>query len=130
MIKAWNEHEPIAQEMTSASFAIANPPPPLPEQSASSVPLKTRLVGARPNPFRPSTALQFELANPARVSFELIDVSGQRVRSVDLGMKEASRGTWTWDGRDDSGRTVGSGIYFVRFRADDFVDRMRITKLD
>lgn len=130
MIKAWNEHEPIAQEMISASFAIANPPPPLPEQSAASVPLKTRLLGSAPNPFRPSTTINFELATPARTSIEIIDVAGHRVRTVDLGLREPARSSWTWDGRDEGGRTVGRGIYYVRFRANDFVDRMRITKLE
>jgi len=74
-----------------------------------------------PNPFNPVTTIRFQVpgsdgALPVRL--ELFDVTGRRIRTLIRG-EEGSPGAYTvgWDGRDDRGTTVASGIYFYRLRA-------------
>ncbi|MFH1279650.1 MAG: FlgD immunoglobulin-like domain containing protein [Candidatus Eisenbacteria bacterium] len=82
--------------------------------SAGAAPASTRLVGARPNPFNPVTTVQFELGREARVQLKVYDVQGRFVRTLADETMSAGGHTVAWDGRDDNGRSVGSGPYFVR----------------
>jgi Tol biopolymer transport system component len=69
---------------------------------------------AAPNPFNPSTTIRFRLAEPGDASVCVYDVHGARVRT--LARQRFPEGTHEarWDGRDDDGATVATGIYFVR----------------
>ena len=80
--------------------------------------LATAFTGLRPNPFLGQTAVAFALARPARVALEVYAPSGARVRTLAASAFEAGRHRVTWDGRDDHGRRVPAGVYFVRFGAD------------
>jgi hypothetical protein len=75
---------------------------------------RTRVLGVSPNPFNPATELRFELARPGRVELGILDLRGRRIRRVHAGRLEAGIQRLKWDGRDDSGREVGSGIYLYR----------------
>jgi hypothetical protein len=84
----------------------------------NSVPaLVTRLDGAYPNPFNPSTTVSYSLAEPAAVRLTVYDLRG-RVTSV-LTNQEMAAGnhTVTWNGTDRESHRVGSGVYFLRFEA-------------
>lgn len=70
-----------------------------------------------PNPFNPSTAIHFTLTAPSPVRLDVFDVSGRRVRRVEAGRMDAGPQSLVWDGRDDRGRTVSSGVYFARVNA-------------
>ena len=78
-----------------------------------------RLENARPNPFNPRTAIEFELARAGAVSLVVHDVAGRRVRTLIEGRRVSGVHTVVWDGRDDAGRTVASGVYLVRLRQAD-----------
>lgn len=79
---------------------------------AGVTPLATRLIGNSPNPFNPLTTISFDLAQAGPVRLTVYDVQGRLVsRLVDESM-EMGRYRVSWDGRDASGRYVGSGIYF------------------
>jgi hypothetical protein len=67
-----------------------------------------------PNPFNPSTAISFVLAGAAPVRLDIYDVSGRRVRRLVDGPMGGGPQTVPWDGRDDRGRSVASGVYFAR----------------
>lgn len=70
---------------------------------------------AYPNPFNPSTTLAYELTAPQRVTLAVYDVAGRRVRTLAAGeARGAGRHEAFWDGRDTSGRSVPSGVYFAR----------------
>jgi hypothetical protein len=75
------------------------------------------LAGAVPNPFNPLTTIHFSLAEPGRVQVAVYDLRGHLVRELVQGHRPAGRNEVRWDGRDDAGRPVGSGTYFVRLRA-------------
>ncbi|HTM00069.1 MAG TPA: FlgD immunoglobulin-like domain containing protein, partial [Candidatus Omnitrophota bacterium] len=71
---------------------------------------------ARPNPASGPADLRFTLAGPSAASLRILDAAGRRVRAVELGVLGAGEHAWRWDGRDDRGRSVASGSYFVEVR--------------
>ena len=78
-----------------------------------------------PNPFNPETWLPYELAKDADVSLDIYSTRGQLVRSLDLGFQQRGRYVSRekaayWDGRNNYGERVASGIYFYVMRAGDY----------
>ena len=73
-----------------------------------------------PNPFNPVTTVEFGVASPGAVRLRIYDARGQVVRLLlDRVYAAAARERVTWDGRDDAGRAVPSGVYFYELRAGD-----------
>lgn len=73
---------------------------------------------ASPNPFGERTTLRFRLDRPETVRLEIFDAAGRRVRRLLGGPVPVGPHEIVWDGRDDSGRPVDSGIYFQRFETE------------
>ncbi len=79
----------------------------------------------RPNPFNPTTSIEFSLGSKSHVELGIYDLSGRKVRS--LLSKTLAAGDYTlangraatWDGRTDDGKEVSSGVYFYRLETDD-----------
>jgi hypothetical protein len=67
-----------------------------------------------PNPFNPSTTIRFELAARGDATLRIYDAHGRAVRTLFDGVANAGATSLVWNGRDDAGRAVGSGIYFYR----------------
>jgi hypothetical protein len=83
------------------------------------VPGEFRLRGNYPNPFNPATVIRYDLPRPAEVNIRIYDLSGRLVRVLlDDAGQEAGHLSARWDGRDDLGRAVGSGVYFYELVAD------------
>jgi subtilisin-like proprotein convertase family protein len=82
------------------------------------IPRQTRILGNRPNPFNPRTTVMFELAGETTVSMAIYDLRGLKVRTLDSARLAAGRHEISWDGRDQTGRSVVSGIYFFRLQTD------------
>ena len=86
-------------------------------------PEKTLLLANYPNPFNPETWIPYQLAAPSNVSITIYDARGTMVRHLDLGHQREgyytsrSRAAY-WDGRNDFGERVASGIYFYQLQAD------------
>ena len=82
------------------------------------VPPEARFAAAAaPNPFNPSTRIVFELAAAGPVRVRILDVQGRVVRTLLDARRDAGPGGVTWDGRDDAGLAVASGVYFYRVDA-------------
>jgi spore coat protein A len=82
-----------------------------------------------PNPFSASTTIEFSLPEPSVVSLRVFDIAGREVRTlVDGPLPEASHSV-AWDGRDDYGRDVGGGIYFLRLAAGDRVLSRKVMRI-
>jgi hypothetical protein len=79
-------------------------------------PLATYLAQNHPNPFNPSTTIAFGVDEPADVVLLVYDVSGRLVRVLADRRFEAGRFEERWDGRDDSGGSSASGVYFYQLR--------------
>jgi len=82
---------------------------------AVELPTVTRLGLAKPNPFRQTLAIAFSLAVRGNVDLTLYSVDGRRVRTLAQGEREPGEYSLVWDGRDDGGRAVSAGVYYVHF---------------
>jgi hypothetical protein len=76
-------------------------------------PAKGRLLNPYPNPFNPVTQLGFILDEPAFMSLGIHDVSGRLVRQLWKGLRAQGESVLIWDGRDDRGQALPSGLYFA-----------------
>jgi steroid delta-isomerase-like uncharacterized protein len=99
------------------------------------IPAKSALLQNYPNPFNPETWIPFHLSDEAPVSIRIYSPIGQLIRTLDLGHRDAgvyvSRSTAAyWDGKNEAGEAVASGIYFYSIAAGDFsaTRKMVITK--
>ncbi|MFC1525759.1 right-handed parallel beta-helix repeat-containing protein [Candidatus Latescibacterota bacterium] len=84
---------------------------------ASGLPSEFALYQSYPNPFNASTAIAFDLAQPGVAQLAVFDVLGRRVRTISSRWLEGGRHLETWDGRDETGRPAGTGVYVYRLRA-------------
>ena len=99
------------------------------------IPQKNLLAQNYPNPFNPETWIPYQLAQDSDVTISIYNQKGQLVRLINLGTKPAgvdftkSRVAY-WDGKNDWGEKVASGLYFYRLKAGDFsaVRKMLIMK--
>ena len=82
-----------------------------------------------PNPFNPSTVISFTLAESGPAELQVFNLRGQNVRRLVAGSLEAGEHSVTWDGRDDSGARVPSGVYFYKLTAGDFEGLQRMVLL-
>ena len=67
-----------------------------------------------PNPFNPSTTISITLPKSSAVTLSIYDIQGRKVRTLAVGQFPAGNHTVLWDGADDSGSRVSSGVYFSR----------------
>lgn len=70
-----------------------------------------------PNPFNPSTTIAYQLPQRSQISLVIYNAIGQEIRNLAADTREAGRYSSVWDGRDNSGKPVASGIYFYLFTA-------------
>ena len=89
------------------------------------LPKETALSANYPNPFNPETWIPYQLAKPADVTLTIYDINGSIVQVLDLGYQlpgiyhNRNRAAH-WDGRNQFGEPIASGIYFYTFKAGDF----------
>jgi len=72
-----------------------------------------------PNPFNSATVIRFLLPTAADVQLSIFNLAGQQVATLVEGVREAGAYTVRWDGRDDDGRALASGVYLYRLRVGD-----------
>ena len=90
---------------------------------------RTALLANFPNPFNPSTTIQYTLREEAPVALTVFNVHGREVRTLIRGTEQAGPHEAVWDGKDNHGRGVGSGLYFYLLRAGDFQDTRKMVLL-
>lgn len=100
---------------TSAVFAVRNS---LTDVHGAKPPARDLLAPNVPNPFNPRTTLRFELTAGATVELAVFDLSGRRIATLASGHRAAGRHEAVWQGRDDDGRSMPSGVYLARLRVD------------
>ncbi|MDE0317611.1 MAG: cohesin domain-containing protein [Candidatus Poribacteria bacterium] len=95
------------------------------EQLTTALPKETALLPNYPNPFNPETWIPYQLAEPTSVTVSIYSADGTLIRTLGLGNQAAglyqnrSRAAY-WDGKNDSGESVASGIYFYTLIAGKF----------
>ncbi len=76
-----------------------------------------RLFQNYPNPFNPETAISYQLSNGSNLELAVYNSLGQKIRTLVQARQPAGRYQVKWDGRDEAGREVGSGVYIYRLKA-------------
>ena len=101
---------------------------------AALTPKKTTLLPNYPNPFNPETWIPYQLVHAADVQVTIYDTKGAMVRQLDLGHQPA--GYYTdrskaayWDGCNENGESVASGVYFYQLRTGDYTATRRMAIL-
>jgi flagellar hook assembly protein FlgD len=82
-----------------------------------------------PNPFNPSTTLSFTLPAAGEVTLEVLDISGRRIATLVDGVTAAGEHALVWEGRDQAGRQLPSGVYFVQLSTPSQVECQRLVLL-
>lgn len=90
---------------------------------------RTALLANFPNPFNPSTTIRYRLREEAPVALTVFNVHGREVRTLIRGTEQAGPHEAVWDGKDNHGLDVGSGLYFYLLRAGDFQDTRKMVLL-
>jgi flagellar hook assembly protein FlgD len=107
---------------------LGNPPTAILEQSAE-VPDGFELSEAYPNPFNPETTIRFQLPTAEHFTITVYNENGQAVRT--LADQQLGPGTFdiTWDGQDDNGRSVASGVYMYLIEGPNLRTHKKVTLL-
>ncbi|MGB2698136.1 MAG: T9SS type A sorting domain-containing protein, partial [Candidatus Zixiibacteriota bacterium] len=92
----------------------------------TATPSSFALLHNYPNPFNASTVIPYDLPQAADVRLEIFNVMGQRVRLLIDQHQSAGYKNITWDGKDDKGMEVSSGIYFYRLQTKDYSDSKKM----
>ncbi|UCF79637.1 MAG: T9SS type A sorting domain-containing protein [Candidatus Eiseniibacteriota bacterium] len=87
------------------------------QQSRAVLSPQSKLVGNHPNPFNPMTRIRFVVSRSGRVVLRVFDIGGRPVRTLLDAWRDAKGYEVTWDGRDDMGNPIASGIYFLKLEA-------------
>jgi flagellar hook assembly protein FlgD len=82
-----------------------------------------------PNPFNPTTTVAFSLASAVATELRIYDVRGALVRTLVNDHRSAGVHRVEWNGRDDGGQMVASGVYFCKLVAGRFTDTKKLTVL-
>jgi hypothetical protein len=93
------------------------------------IPIEKSLYANYPNPFNPTTTIGFSLPSAEYVTIRIYNAKGQRIRRLSSGIYRAGEHKVVWDGTDDSGGNVSSGIYFYRMTAGDFTSQRQMLLL-
>lgn len=83
-------------------------------KSVGLIPSNYRLEQNYPNPFNPSTRIEFSLPQAGNITLTIYDALGRTVRRLASGMTEAGQHAVVWNGSNEQGQAVSSGVYFYR----------------
>ncbi|MGB2696624.1 MAG: FlgD immunoglobulin-like domain containing protein [Candidatus Zixiibacteriota bacterium] len=91
--------------------------------------LESKLHQNYPNPFNPNTTIEYCVQDPAKVTISVYNVLGQKVKT--LVDEEKLRGDYTinWDGKNDAGNQVASGVYFYQVKVGDYTSSKKMLLL-
>ena len=108
---------------------VLAPTPVVSETSVIGLPRCYRLDQNYPNPFNASTEICYQTSQYGQVTLKIFNNLGQEVRSLVDAEQKAGQHAITWDGRDNLGRDVASGIFFCRLKAGDFSRTIKMVLL-
>ena len=122
-VVSYNASEVIGFDTSNVPFTIAS--------SATGVdspvlPRSYELSQNAPNPFNPKTTIEFALPKPGLTQLTVYDARGRQIRTLLAEPRDAGYHAVTWDGIDDNGQRVSSGVYFYRLSSGDFVQQKRM----
>jgi hypothetical protein len=100
------------------------------DELVSEIPTETTLLGNYPNPFNPSTTIRYTLSVDSPVSIRVYNMLGQEVATLVDGFQKAGEQSVVWQGTNNFGQTVASGLYIYRLQAGNTImtEKMLFTK--
>jgi hypothetical protein len=116
----------VQQEIELTTGSVDHCLPAIPVMDKPAVPATYELSQNWPNPFNASTVIDFGLPEDGHVAFGVYDVLGRRIRVLIDGYRPAGYHSVTWNGRDNNGREVASGIYFYRLTTKAFTESRKM----
>ena len=99
------------------------------ETDDGALPQESALDQNSPNPFNAETAITFRVNVSGHVDLAVFDLAGQRIRTLFSGRRETGAHVVRWNGRDDGGTEVASGVYLYRLETREFKEARRLTLL-
>ena len=99
------------------------------ESEQPTTPKQFDLLQNYPNPFNPSTTVQYDLAEQKHVTIRVYSRSGQLVRTLVNAQQSAGSHSVIWNGLNDAGESVASGIYYCQMKVDGFSQTRKMTLL-
>ena len=102
----------------------------IPVKIGGAAPLETALIGNYPNPFNPSTAISYSLKESGRATLFIYNALGQKVRTLVDGPRAAGKYTARWDGKDETGKKVSSGVYYYRLIIGKFIQTKKMVMVE
>lgn len=107
------EQNEIIINLTGVALVLSN-------DDNAIVPAITSLKGNYPNPFNPETNISFGMKNAGNVEITVYNLLGQKVKTLLKEFKPAGNHSVVWNGKDDNGRSVSSGVYFYRMSTEGY----------
>jgi hypothetical protein len=98
-------------------------------QKESTLPKQYSLSQNYPNPFNPSTEIAFAMPKAGEVRIDVINMLGQTVKTLTSGVRAAGNHRVTWDGTNEHGNDVSSGVYFYRIVSNDYTTSKKMVLL-
>jgi hypothetical protein len=96
---------------------------------AVDVPREFKLAQNYPNPFNAQTTIEYTVSRPGQVSLKVFNAAGQLVRTLVDDHRTINRYAVTWDGNDEGGQPVASGVYFCRMESGSYAQSIKMTLL-
>jgi len=93
------------------------------------IPKKFHLAHNYPNPFNPTTIIQYELPKDVHVKLDIIDVTGRTVHQLVNGNQKAGYQSVRWNGRNSFGQQVSAGVYFFRIQSGNYMKTRKMILL-
>jgi len=119
----------LSQALPGACLRSPNPATDTPDPEVAA-PRVSALHQNTPNPFNPSTKIEFDLARAGHVKLQVFDVAGHLVKTLANAKFEAkAKHAVTWNGLDESGRRVTSGVYFYQLVTEDYSSTKKMVVL-
>jgi len=112
-----NYHGPVSVTLTADTNSTPN------------IPLITSLNNIYPNPFNPSTTISYGVANAERVNIQIFNIKGQLVRNLLSESRQSGNYRIVWDGTNDRGQSLSSGMYFMKMTAGKYSKTSKVLML-
>jgi len=96
--------------------------------SSSAQGTSVALVGNHPNPFNATTSISFSLPEPGSVTLSLYNITGHLVKEFSFPAAAGDHSV-IWDGTDNQGNQIASGVYFYRLKAGDITETRKMLLL-
>jgi len=124
------DYDPVFIDLNGNMAIKINPSGVVGLNKKSPLPIKYTLSQNYPNPFNPSTRISYELPGRLPVSLKIYDINGRLVRILVNEQQNAGKKIVQWDGKDQLGKIMTSGIYFYQLEAGPFkqIKRMLLLK--